>query len=720
MTEERLYVSGENHSGVHIYHDRSTGSIGEDPIVESKRQWVEGRGINWILPNKRPEKLRDNLQDLEELLDTFKIAALKWKSIRHLQILFSNGTIVTITVSFNFADVDKILVDKSLVGKISDPIHNAVIEELYMVLAFTEKSKIGYIHYGKRPTERKEGEKLSSLELKVKLIDIPGPSGRAIDRRLSVNCRGDLVCVWWPSSSEAVWPWSPMAGDLGRMNLVVLSVSSDKLDVLCHIHTDLDPLSIAFSYNEPNQLFSVESSQSSSGSYTLKSIVYECNQSKEVLALFLLGNVIAEGRNHKEDKLLLACDDGSLVLYDEERQVTQTARTKFAAPSLITWHPNDAVVLVANSRADIQVFDQALTPLPLNLSFEQGKIESYSRLGQFFINSSKLDRASWACDFRLGPPPDAIGCYDDLLLAFDKGPICMMRVELGVLSNGRLGPVEIVSEYIQNKQELEAVNFLNSMNWNTNGGLCFACLTIIIDHLFRLPLVLDREAFAENALGSFYAPTRAISEDVMLQFRDPIFRLARRFFHHLLRHQRFEKAFLLAVDIGAKDLFMDIHYLALDMGNEPLAESAKQRAMHLHHEDLNSDEILDGENYASGDEADFQAMQQIGYRNDHGSHMPSFLYEPMTGNELKFREQQLNSNQTSLNIEQGHTRDAGGNSELRINTTRKHDRKYGMTLPSRNEVEMTEPKQAEPRDKMARKLSSSLAGLSQTFSTDVL
>ena len=31
---------------------------------------------------------------------------------------------MTITVSFNFADVEKILVDKSLVGKISDPIHN--------------------------------------------------------------------------------------------------------------------------------------------------------------------------------------------------------------------------------------------------------------------------------------------------------------------------------------------------------------------------------------------------------------------------------------------------------------------------------------------------------------------------------------------------------------------------------------------------------------------
>ena len=41
---------------------------------------------------------------------------------------------------------------------------------------------------------------------------------------------------------------------------------------------------------------------------------------------------------------------------------------------------------------------------------------------------------------------------------------------------------------------------------------------------------------------------------------------------------RFEKAFLLAVDIGSHDLFMDIHYLALDKGNTGLAEVAKQKA----------------------------------------------------------------------------------------------------------------------------------------------
>ena len=60
----------------------------------------------------------------------------------------------------------------------------------------------------------------------------------------------------------------------------------------------------------------------------------------------------------------------------------------------------------------------------------------------------------------------------------------------------------------------------------------------------------------EAALGTFYAPTKPYSEVTVLEYRDPISRLARRFFHHLLRFSRFDKAFLLAVDIGARDLFM--------------------------------------------------------------------------------------------------------------------------------------------------------------------
>jgi len=115
----------------------------------------------------------------------------------------------------------------------------------------------------------------------------------------------------------------------------------------------------------------------------------------------------------------------------------------------------------------------------------------------------------------------------------------------------------------------------------------------------------EREGLLEETLGSFYAPSRPLSDVTVLQFRDMISKLSRRFFHHLLRYKRFEKAFLLAVDIGAKDLFMDIHYLASDLGNTPLAEVAKQRAIQIDNEPLTSDT---GESYED-DEDDLSYIE---------------------------------------------------------------------------------------------------------------
>eukprot|EP00794_Sanderia_malayensis_P012196 gene12196-13452_t len=580
----------------------------EDANKESKKQWAEGNFATF---------------QVVELMDTFPVAAIKWKSTRHVQVLLSNGTLISITIGFNFADIERIFIDKSLVGKLTDQIHHAVIDELYMVFTFAEKSKIAFVYFSRRPTEKKETERLNTLEPKIALIDIPGPTGRAIDRCLSVNCRGDLVCVWWPSSSEAAWPWSPLAVDLGRINLVVFSVSSTQLEVLCHIHTDEDPISIEFSYNQANHLCSVESSQASNGKYSFKSCIYECNKymvnKVTCISVPIKGIVIAQARSHREDKLLLACDDGALVLYDYHRQLTQTTKASFSAPCIIAWHPTDTIVVVASSRGDFQLFDMALASLALQLSSDIETPSNYCKISEHFLNVGKLDKISWACDYGFGPPLEAIGCYDDILFVFDRGPLCIIRLDLGVISNGRLGPVEIVSEYINHNQELEAVNFLNAMNWNTNGQLCFACLTLIMDYLFCLPFNLEREACIEDALGSFYAPSRTISDVIMGQFCDPISRLARRFFHHLLRHKRFEKAFLLAVDIGAKDLFMDIHYLASDMDNEPLGEAAKQRAMQIHNEDTHPNYILEGSDYSSDDAVrdHHQSINQEEHINNH-------------------------------------------------------------------------------------------------------
>uniref|UniRef100_A0A8C2XN35 Uncharacterized protein n=1 Tax=Cyclopterus lumpus TaxID=8103 RepID=A0A8C2XN35_CYCLU len=94
------------------------------------------------------------------------------------------------------------------------------------------------------------------------------------------------------------------------------------------------------------------------------------------------------------------------------------------------------------------------------------------------------------------------------------------------------------------------------MDWSIMGDECYRGLTAVTNHLLRLQLDAGREAQLEAALGVFYAPPVPLSDVVILEYREPISKCARRFFHHLLRHQRLEKAFLLAVDLGARDLFM--------------------------------------------------------------------------------------------------------------------------------------------------------------------
>ncbi|XP_029598834.1 WD repeat-containing and planar cell polarity effector protein fritz homolog [Salmo trutta] len=142
------------------------------------------------------------------------------------------------------------------------------------------------------------------------------------------------------------------------------------------------------------------------------------------------------------------------------------------------------------------------------------------------------------------------------MLAFHGGPLAALRFRLGALSGGQLGPGELLQQRLRCGQVDQALGILGAMEWSTMRTECYRSLTSVTDYLLRLELDQTREAQLEAALGVFYAPPRPLSDSVVLEYRGPISKYARRFFHHLLRHQRFEKAFLLAVDIGARDLFM--------------------------------------------------------------------------------------------------------------------------------------------------------------------
>ncbi|CAB1343926.1 unnamed protein product, partial [Coregonus sp. 'balchen'] len=85
------------------------------------------------------------------------------------------------------------------------------------------------------------------------------------------------------------------------------------------------------------------------------------------------------------------------------------------------------------------------------------------------------------------------------------------------LSGGQLGPGELLQQRLRCGQVDQALGILGVMEWSTMGTECYRALTSL-----------------EAALGVFYAPPLPLSDSVVLEYRGPISKYARRFFHHLL------------------------------------------------------------------------------------------------------------------------------------------------------------------------------------------
>eukprot|EP00731_Ephydatia_muelleri_P033920 Em0041g33a len=163
-----------------------------------------------------------------------------------------------------------------------------------------------------------------------------------------------------------------------------------------------------------------------------------------------------------------------------------------------------------------------------------------------------------------------------------RGPLVLLRLDLGLLSRGKVGSPELVCEYIRMNCVDQAISLLSSLNWNSQSSLdCFACMTLIMDHLLVQPLDSYNERQLEETLDSFLAPSRPLEDTVKKTYEARIKNLARRFFQLLLRYRRLDRALRLAEKINAKDLFMDLHFAALECNEKTLAQKAQELASNL-------------------------------------------------------------------------------------------------------------------------------------------
>ncbi|XP_029793322.1 WD repeat-containing and planar cell polarity effector protein fritz homolog [Suricata suricatta] len=586
---------GDRDIGIYQYYDKKDPpvSVTEHGNLEEKQKLAESRDYPWTLKNRRPEKLRDSLKELEELMQNSHCVLSKWKNKYVCQLLFGSGVLVSLSLSG--PQLEKVVIDRSLVGKlISDSISDALLTDNFIILSFLAQNKLCFIQFTKKmgsPDVNKRLEKLSALDYKISYTEIPGPVNRTADRHLAINCVQDTVVCWWPLVTDDAWPWSPISPEKDRANLLLLGYTQGRLEILSCVRTEWDPLDVRFGTTQPYQVLTVEHSISVDKEPMADSCIYECVRNKiqcvSVTRIPLRSKAISCCRNVTEDRLILGCEDSSVILYETHRGVTLLAQANLL-PSLISCHPSGAILLVGSNQGELQIFDMALSPINIQLLAEDRSPRETLQFNKFFDVSSSLVRMQWMAPQVVSQKPDRGDIYDLLFLRFDKGPMGALLFKLGIFTGGQLGPVDIIFQYIHCDEICEAINILSSMNWDTLGQQCFTCMSAIVNHLLRQELTPEREAQLEASLGTFYAPTRPLLDTTILEYRDEISKYARRFFHHLLRYQRFEKAFLLAVDIGARDLFMDIHYFALDKGELALAEVARKRASDIDAESITS------------------------------------------------------------------------------------------------------------------------------------
>uniref|UniRef100_A0A3B4ZCR6 WD repeat containing planar cell polarity effector n=1 Tax=Stegastes partitus TaxID=144197 RepID=A0A3B4ZCR6_9TELE len=516
------------------------------------------RGYSWTPRNRRPEKLRDSLKELEDLLQTNTCIHTRWRNKRCCQLMLSSGVLVTLTL--NGPQLEQVCVDRTLVGRLpANTMTDAVLSERLILLSFLEQSQVAAVYLNRKnqdsPETGRRTDKLSPSEIKVMSVEVGG-RGRRLHRHVSLNRLQDVALCWWnlDEPGEEPWPWTPT--NTQRNNLALLSCSpTEGLKVLSSVRTEGHPLDCRFSLLQPYQVLTVELPAGPPGSREgswADTCTYECSRGRlhrlSVTRIPLPSRPISCSRHPSETTLLLGLSDSSLVLYDQRRGVSLLASCP-VPPTLLAWHPAGAVVVVGGGQEELMCFDVGLAPVSVALVAEEVASAATLRLAQHLRCSGGLAGLQWGSGLDGGPDGT-----DMLTLAFHGGPLAALRFRLGALTGGQMGLGELLQQRLRCGQVREALGVLEAMDWSTTGEECYRGLGSVTNHLLRLELNADREAQLEAALGVFYAPPAPLSDTVILEYREPISKYARRFFHHLLRHQRFEKAFLLAVDLEDRDL----------------------------------------------------------------------------------------------------------------------------------------------------------------------
>lgn len=310
--------------------------------------------------------------------------------------------------------------------------------------------------------------------------------------------------------------------------------------------------------------------------------------------------------------------DQTLILYELARNIVH--KFKFTSDSStsadtaffsgIEWLIDDFIFAVHNVNGQVLTFDIAFNRI--DLTYMTRYTQKFNSLSEY-LNPNIFVPLNGNCSSVLAPNNNRSSCNNKFVelvssrnifteslwscFHFTNGPFGLFRISLPP----NFSCIGLINHYIKssqlytrskeasktssnhqqliNKSLSSAINLLNQLNWDEEANVCLAGLFRILNFMLSgmVEFNLKTELLIEETLGSFYRPKRPLNEKTIYENKYQVSRYARKFFYQLLKNFSLNKAFLLAVDIGAKDLFNDLYYCALDRNENQLAEVCRKK-----------------------------------------------------------------------------------------------------------------------------------------------
>jgi hypothetical protein len=572
------------------------------------------------------------------------IVKIIWITSSLLLLVIQDGNLVWIVVDPISNDLLQILVDKSLTQVNPSKLSGSIIcDALFylnpssdkkidsneltskIILAYLDKSRLdiigipksaNFINYLYNPEIKLE--KLSSFDPTISFMDFSCPTSYRIAKHLcypSSNEKGfQSFALYWPNDGQIVWTPSSALSSLEKddlsTNVIVVSNNKNEHDSLIQNLFKSTGLLLKLNYLNETNLIAIEQSESTTQQFVIniyryelineivsRPVIYSAQHSfKNMIFMFNLSSKIKFVSNLSSSKryLIMISSDLTVFLCDLTRKIAHKyslAADKFSSVNLkAEWILGDFLFCIYDINSKIAFYDISFNEIELTFSNRDHDIikNLNDNLNQNVFDLKNNNFFSHLTSFN-----DIFLDVLNISFVFQKGPFGVLQLKLP----NNFNELSLISTYLKAnisdnvqyaKNILKSVNLLNMLNWDTQGDVCILCFNKILNFLLseEIQFTLQTQMFIEQTLGSFYTPQRPLNERTIEDYKYIVTRYARRFFYQLLRYENFDKAFLLAVDIGAKDLFNDLYYCALDKQEIQLAEICRKKFKEMAAEEL--------------------------------------------------------------------------------------------------------------------------------------